>query len=113
WPPDRNTRARGRRRLLGVPWGYNAHVSAPDAVPALEARGVEVRYPDGTAALAGVDLAVAPGETIALVGESGCGKTPLLPTCNRMVEPTAGEVLFAGRAVADLDPISLRRRIGY
>ena len=82
-------------------------------MPALEARGVEVRYADGTAALAGVDLAVAAGETIALVGESGCGKTTLLRTFNRMVEPTAGEVRFAGRAVADLDPIALRRRIGY
>jgi osmoprotectant transport system ATP-binding protein len=81
--------------------------------PALEARSVVKRFPDGTEALAGVDLAVAPGETVALVGESGSGKTTLLRTFNRMVEPTAGEVRVRGRAVAGEDPVTLRRGIGY
>jgi osmoprotectant transport system ATP-binding protein len=88
-------------------------VPQPSAPPAFEAAGVQVRYPDGTAALAGVDLAVAAGETVALVGESGSGKTTLLRLFNRMAEPTAGEVRFEGRPVAGLDPIALRRRIGY
>jgi osmoprotectant transport system ATP-binding protein len=83
------------------------------AAPMLEARGVAKRYSDGTAALAGVDLAVAEGETVALVGESGSGKTTLLRTFNRMVEPTAGEVRVRGRSVAAQDPIALRRGIGY
>ena len=81
--------------------------------PTLEAAGVAKTYADGTTALAGVSLAVERGETVALVGESGCGKTTLLRLFNRMVEPSAGEVLVEGRRAADLDPIELRRRIGY
>jgi len=85
----------------------------PRPPPALEAAGVVKTYGDGTAALAGVSLAVAPGETLALVGESGSGKTTLLRLFNRMVEPTSGEVRVEGRPVAGLDPIALRRGIGY
>ena len=81
--------------------------------PALETAGVRKTYADGTVALAGVDLAVASGETLALVGESGCGKSTLLKLWNRMVEPSAGEVRVAGQPAAGLDPIGLRRRIGY
>jgi osmoprotectant transport system ATP-binding protein len=87
-------------------------VSAPPA-PALEALGVAKTYPDGTAALAGVDLAVAPGETVALVGESGSGKTTLLRLFNRLVEPSAGTVRVAGAPVAAADPVALRRSLGY
>jgi osmoprotectant transport system ATP-binding protein len=81
--------------------------------PVLEALDVAKTYGDGTAALAGVTLAVQPGETVALVGESGSGKTTLLRTFNRMVEPSAGAVRVEGRSVSSLDPIALRRRIGY
>ncbi|HYG65405.1 MAG TPA: ATP-binding cassette domain-containing protein [Thermoanaerobaculia bacterium] len=88
-------------------------MSSLPAGPALEATGVAKTWPDGTPALAGVDLAVQPGETVALVGESGSGKTTLLRLFNRMVEPTAGEVRVEGEPVARLDPITLRRRIGY
>jgi osmoprotectant transport system ATP-binding protein len=86
-------------------------VSSPEF--ALEAAGVSKTYADGTAALAGVDLAVRRGETVALVGESGSGKTTLLRLFNRMAEPTAGEVRLEGRPVSGLDPIALRRRTGY
>ncbi|HEX6900717.1 MAG TPA: ATP-binding cassette domain-containing protein [Thermoanaerobaculia bacterium] len=83
------------------------------ADPVLEAVDVAKTYGDGTAALAGVTLAVHPGETVALVGESGSGKTTLLRTFNRMVEPSAGTVRVEGQSVSSLDPIALRRRIGY
>ena len=79
----------------------------------LEAVDVAKTYADGTAALAGVSLAVAAGETVALVGESGSGKTTLLRTFNRMVDPSAGTVRIEGESAAGLDPIALRRRIGY
>ena len=84
-----------------------------DREPILEAVEVAKTYGDGTAALAGVTLAVNPGETVALVGESGSGKTTLLRTFNRMIEPSAGAVRIEGKPAADLDPIVLRRRIGY
>lgn len=79
----------------------------------LETEGVVKTYPDGTTALAGVSLAVPPGETLALVGESGSGKTTLLRLFNRMVDPSGGEVRVEGHPVSELDPIALRRRIGY
>jgi osmoprotectant transport system ATP-binding protein len=81
--------------------------------PTLEAAGVSKTYGDGTSALSGVSLAVRPGETVALVGESGSGKTTLLRLFNRMVEPSAGEVRVEGRPVSGLDPVALRRRVGY
>jgi osmoprotectant transport system ATP-binding protein len=79
----------------------------------LEAIDVAKTYGGGTVALAGVSLAVQPGETVALVGESGSGKTTLLRTFNRMIDPSSGTVRIEGKPVADLDPIALRRRIGY
>lgn len=81
--------------------------------PTLEAAGVSKTYGDGTAALADVSLAVRPGETVALVGESGSGKTTLLRLFNRMVEPSSGEVRVEGKPASGLDPIALRRRVGY
>ena len=79
---------------------------------ALEARDVTKRY-GAVAALAGVSLRVALGSCTALVGESGSGKTTLLRTFNRMVDPDSGAVLVAGRDAAALDPVALRRSIGY
>jgi osmoprotectant transport system ATP-binding protein len=83
------------------------------AVPFLEAVDVAKTYTSGTVALGGVSLAVYPGETVSLVGESGSGKTTLLRTFNRLVEPSTGDVRVEGQPVAGLDPITLRRRIGY
>ncbi|HEX2091234.1 MAG TPA: ATP-binding cassette domain-containing protein [Longimicrobiaceae bacterium] len=67
----------------------------------------------GVTALDGVSLQVGPGECVALVGESGSGKSTLLRCFNRMVEPDAGSVRVEGGEVRELDPIALRRRIGY
>jgi len=81
--------------------------------PALEARSVSKRFPGGIQALASVSLRVAAGETVALIGESGCGKTTLLRLFNRLEEPSSGTVLVEGRPAAGRDPIELRRAIGY
>jgi osmoprotectant transport system ATP-binding protein len=87
-------------------------VPAPSEEPALRAASVVKRY-GAVVALDGVTLEVAPGEAVALVGESGSGKTTLLRCFNRMVEPDAGRIEVAGADARNLDPIALRRRIGY
>ena len=74
-----------------------------------------VRYsPDGRRdVLSSLSLKVAAGETLVLLGRSGCGKTTTLKMINRLIDPTAGEVLVEGRSVLEWDPIRLRRGIGY
>ena len=78
----------------------------------LEYRGVSVAR-GGQPVLHGVSLAVAPGEHVALVGASGAGKTTLLRLANAMLRADAGQVLIDGQDVAGMDPVQLRRGIGY
>ncbi len=79
---------------------------------ALAAREVSKRYGHITA-LERVSLDVPRGECVALIGESGSGKTTLLRCFNRLTDPDAGVVLVDGADVASLDPVTLRRRVGY
>jgi osmoprotectant transport system ATP-binding protein len=68
---------------------------------------------DGAEILRDLDLRVEKGEILILLGESGCGKTTTLKLINRLIEPTAGEILVDGRPTSEWDAISLRRHIGY
>ena len=79
----------------------------------LEFREVDYRLPSGAALLSGLNLKIARGETLILLGRSGSGKTTTLKLVNRLLEPTAGEILVAGRSNGSWDPIELRRKIGY
>ena len=79
----------------------------------IQFREVGKTYPDGTVAVDSFTYTVDDGRIVALVGSSGSGKTTLLRMVNRMVEPTRGSVLVAGRDVASLDRVALRRSIGY
>ncbi len=83
------------------------------AGPLLEIDEVEVDYPtsDGgtVTAVAGVTLAVAPGQTVGLVGESGCGKSTLGRAILRLVDVAAGSIRFAGRDVSAVHGAELRR----
>lgn len=88
--------------------------STPQAEPIIAFRHVGYRPPSATKfVLEDFSLDVGAGETIVLLGLSGCGKTTALRLVNGMLEPTSGEVLVEGRATVDWDRIQLRRRIGY
>jgi len=64
-------------------------------------------------ALDDVSLDVAAGQFLAVVGGSGSGKTTLLRLANRLIDPDSGTVTIDGRDVRSVDPVSLRRGIGY
>ena len=72
-----------------------------------------VYHVGSTVILGGIDLEVFEGETLVLLGESGCGKTTTLKMINRLIEPTSGEVTVDGKRTTDWDPIELRRGTGY
>jgi osmoprotectant transport system ATP-binding protein len=80
--------------------------------------GVEFRHVSYSVAgrrpiLDHLSLTVGLGETVALVGASGSGKTTVLKLVNRLLLPAAGEVLVQGRDTREWDPIRLRRSVGY
>lgn len=82
-------------------------------MPLLEARNVSKTFParDGKGlvhAVSDVNLTLAEGETLGIVGESGCGKSTLARMLLRLIEPSAGEVLFRGRNLMSLDRAEMR-----
>ena len=75
---------------------------------------VEVSYRiDGVQVLSGLNLKVARGETLVLLGRSGSGKTTTLKLVNRLVAPSSGDVRVNGESNTEVDVIRLRRSIGY
>ncbi|MEU6388477.1 betaine/proline/choline family ABC transporter ATP-binding protein [Streptomyces sp. NPDC046939] len=74
---------------------------------------VTKRYADGTTAVDGLSFEVSEGELVTLVGPSGCGKTTTMMMVNRLIEPTSGRIHVDGEDISTLDPVKLRRRIGY
>jgi osmoprotectant transport system ATP-binding protein len=83
------------------------------ASPIVEFDHVGKTYANGKEALFDFNLKVMPGEFVCFIGTSGGGKTTAMRMINRMLDPTTGEVKFDGHNVADVDPIELRRHIGY
>jgi osmoprotectant transport system ATP-binding protein len=82
--------------------------------PAIAYDHVSKSFTQGRAkAVDGVSIAVGEGEFLAIVGGSGSGKTTLLRLANRLIEPDSGSVRVLGDDVRNLDPIALRRSIGY
>ncbi|HEY1695988.1 MAG TPA: ABC transporter ATP-binding protein [Polyangiaceae bacterium] len=71
------------------------------------------RYPGKDAwALRHVDLTIAPGASLALVGQNGAGKTTLVKLLTRLYEPTEGRIVLDGRDLREWDPLTLRKRFG-
>ena len=82
------------------------------SVPALELRGLAHRYPDGTEALRGIDLVIAPGESVGLVGPNGAGKSTLALNIVGFLHPTAGSARVFGTEVGHPTLAEVRRRVG-
>ena len=74
---------------------------------------VTKRYSADTVAVAELSFTVTDGEFCVLVGPSGCGKTTTLRMINRLIEPSGGRILIDGADVLRMDPVHLRRNIGY
>ena len=75
-------------------------------------QGVRYRYPEAAQeSLRGIDLQLEPGETVAITGPIGGGKSTLLALLTAIVQPTAGRLTVAGRPLEALDPLALRRRV--
>jgi oligopeptide transport system ATP-binding protein len=108
-----------------IPSVREARASAPAAKPLLEVRGLQMHFPisegmlvrrqiGDVKAVDGVDLTIGRGETLGLVGESGCGKTTMGRCILRLEKPTAGQIVYDGVDIAKLgrrDLVALRRRI--
>ena len=69
-------------------------------------------YPDGTRAIDGIDLAIGPGERVAIVGRNGAGKTTLVRHWNGLLRPTSGRVLVDGRPTDERHVAELARTVG-
>jgi len=81
---------------------------------AIRFEGVRFRYPGAAdEALSGVTIDIAPGESVALVGETGAGKSTVLKLLARFYDPTDGHVLVDGHRLAELDLGAYRRQLGY
>jgi osmoprotectant transport system ATP-binding protein len=81
--------------------------------PVIRLDGVTKRYPNGHVAVDDLSLEVSEGEVCVLVGPSGCGKTTTLRMINRLIELTTGRIEVAGQDIMALDPVELRRHVGY
>jgi branched-chain amino acid transport system ATP-binding protein len=86
-----------------------AEEQAPYDGPMLSCRGVDVAY-DKVQILFGVDLEVQQGEIIALLGTNGAGKSTLLKAISGLVDPSAGEILFAGQDITHADAVDTSKR---
>lgn len=78
----------------------------------IQFRNVSKRYGKKTI-LDNLTLDIKAGEFVILIGPSGCGKTTTLKTINRLIEPDSGEILIDGKDITKVDPVELRRTIGY
>ena len=74
---------------------------------------VSKTFASGVEAVCDLSIEIAEGETLVLLGSSGSGKTTTLKMINRLIEPTSGRIEVDECNVLELDPVELRRRIGY
>ncbi len=86
-----------------------------DEPPLISVRDLEVTFETQTV-LEKINISIPAGQTVAVIGESGCGKTVFMKTLVRLIEPTAGSIVFDGRDLSHLTATALsdvRRRFGF
>ena len=95
--------------------GTAKEILAPKDTPVISMRGVGFRYPGtvGRPVLHDIDLDIHRGETLAIIGATGCGKTSLVNLIPRFYDATEGEVLIEGRPIREYDLDALRKKIGF
>lgn len=79
----------------------------------IELKSIEKVYEDGFQALKNINLAFEDGKINVLIGPSGCGKTTTMKLLNRLVDYTEGQILFDGDDIKQINPIELRRKVGF
>ena len=79
----------------------------------LEIKNVSKVYRGGKKAVNNLNIDIKKGEFIAFIGTSGSGKTTAMRMINRMIDPTKGEILLNGKNIKEINPVQLRRNIGY
>ncbi|OIJ99514.1 betaine/proline/choline family ABC transporter ATP-binding protein [Streptomyces monashensis] len=91
-----------------------AHTASTAHGASIELENLTKHYPGGAQpAVDGVSMEIKAGETVVFVGPSGCGKSTTLKMINRLIEPTGGRIRIGGEDVTDIDPVKLRRKVGY
>ncbi|WP_165004255.1 MULTISPECIES: ABC transporter ATP-binding protein [unclassified Enterococcus] len=79
----------------------------------IEFQNVSKIYKGGKIAVEDVNLSFEKGEFICFIGTSGSGKTTTMRMINRMTDPTKGKILIDGKSIQEINPVELRRQIGY
>ncbi|BAO05775.1 MULTISPECIES: betaine/proline/choline family ABC transporter ATP-binding protein [Enterococcus] len=79
----------------------------------IEFQNVSKIYKGGKVAVENVNISFEKGEFICFIGTSGSGKTTTMRMLNRMTDPTEGQILIDGKSIQEINPVELRRQIGY
>lgn len=94
---------------------HDASADEPHGHALIEVRGLDVEF-DGHVILSGITRSITRGQTVAVIGESGCGKTVFMKTLVALIKPTRGQISFDGADLNQLSPAELaqiRRRFGF
>ena len=111
-PASDGTAAPKRRGSMGWRRGRAGPNGTGGETPLVEVRNLWYAYGDGTEALKGVDLTVAPGEFMAVIGENGSGKSTLVKHFNGLLKPGRGKVLLEGKSTRGQEVARLARTCG-
>lgn len=79
----------------------------------IKLENIQKKYEDGFVAIKNLNLTFHEGEITVLIGPSGCGKTTTMKLLNRLIRPTKGKITIRGEDISQVDPVRLRRKIGY